>query len=81
MPRKKKDEGYVSPAVETLRALTKLDAALSRAQDLAGALITHNNPFVGAKQVASDTWDVLEEMRRKIRRVSERRERSGGILG
>jgi hypothetical protein len=81
MPRKKKDEGYVSPATETLRTLQRLDAALSRAQDVAGSLVTHNSPFVGAKQVASDTWDKLEELRHKIRRTAERRERSGGILG
>jgi hypothetical protein len=80
MPRKKTSE-YVSPARATLQLLNKLDHALSAAQDHAGSLNVHESPFPGAKKLGSDIWDDVEKMRWRLRKMIERAERPGGILG
>lgn len=80
MPRKKTSE-YVSPARATLQLLNKLDHALSTAQGHAGSLNVYESPFPGAKKLGSDVWDDVEKMRWKIRKMIERAERPGGILG
>ena len=77
---KQKSE-YVSPARSTLQTLSKLDQALSKAQDHAGSLNVHQSEFGGAKKLGSDVWDELEKMRWKVRKMIERAERSGGIMG
>lgn len=69
------------PARAALRALNKLDGALSTAQGAAGSLVVHDSPFAGAKQLGTDVWDELEKMRWKIRKMIERAERAGGIYG
>lgn len=81
MARKKTTTGYVSPAVQTMRTLNKLNAALGVAQGHAGSLIVVDSPFPGAKQLANSVWDELEVIRQKIARMIERNERKGGILG
>ena len=81
MTCKQTSSTFVSPAVQTMRSLQKLDLALSTAQRHAGSLITADSPFPGAKQLASNTWDELEGIRQKLNRMIERAERSGGILG
>ena len=72
---------YVSPARQALQTLSKLDRALSTAQDHAGSLNAYQSEFPGAKKLGSDVWDELEKMRWKIRKMIERAERSGGIMG
>ena len=79
--RPSKKTEYVSPALSTLRLLGKLDQALSTAQNHAGSLNVHESPFPGAKKLGSDIWDDLEKMRWKVRKMIERAERPGGILG
>lgn len=78
---KQKTPEYVSPARATLRQLNKLDHALSTAQNHAGSLDVYQSPFPGAKKLGSDTWDELEKIRLKIRKMVERAERAGGIFG
>jgi hypothetical protein len=77
----KKTPEYVSPARATLQTLSKLDRALSTAQGLAGDLNVYESPFPGAKKLGSDVWDELEKTRWKIRKMLERVERPGGIMG
>lgn len=77
----KKSTQYVSPARATLQTLGKLDRALSTGQNYAGSLNVHESPFPGAKKLGSEVWDELEKLRLRIRKVMERAERAGGILG
>jgi hypothetical protein len=81
MARKTKNPDYVSPARAALQLLSKLDHALSTAQGHAGSLNVYQSLFPGAKKLGSDVWDDLEKMRWKIRKMLERAERPGGILG
>jgi hypothetical protein len=83
MPKKQpeRETEYVSPARATLQTLNKLDHALSTAQGHAGSLNVYQSEFQGAKKLGSDVWDEVEKLRWKIRKMIERAERSGGILG
>ena len=81
MAKQKPESEYVSPARQQLQTLSKLDRALSTAQDHAGSLTAYGSEFAGAKKLGSDVWDELEKMRWKIRKMVERAERAGGIMG
>lgn len=59
------------------RKLARLDKALSDAQTASGEAI------VGAPatdKLASEVWSTLEAYRKRIRKMIERAERSGGVL-
>lgn len=68
---------YADPKIEpALRRLGALDKALSDAQGKAGDAVVG---LPATDKIASEIWSALEGFRKRIYKMRQRAERSGGV--